>query len=149
MDTYFGMVRASRIGFEMSFTIIPKVDYLRWSFLHFGNDFASQASVEYHPDTNTLKYVDGDEIYQALAVCRLAEFDYSWNTVKVVVDLDTLEYVRLILNEREIDMSGLNFYRWGVPGVANRDSVDIMVMAGDDNCGPIYADRVILTQNEP
>jgi len=72
----------------------------------------------------------------------------GFQTIKLVADLASLTYVRLILNEAEYDLSDYEPYSF-----ANTDAphvrADVVTYGDAGYNGYVYVDDVILTQNEP
>ena len=95
----------SRIGLELSHTTTADVGYHKYVILiNVGANWLS-GQVKYDPTTETLSYLDSAGVFQ--------DFDTDSRTyqqlnyfaqVKLVIDLDTGYYVRLLFGNKEYDM---------------------------------------------
>lgn len=74
--------------------------------------------------------------------------DEAWIPIKLVIDYDTLKYVRVIFGDTEYDLSSEALPTMPIPGVDSiLIGVDVTAKAAASSI--IYVDNVIFTQNEP
>lgn len=139
----------SKIGFEISFTLDADLSHV-YNYLRLYDGVKRYSPwVDYRPDVKQLYYGDKNGDAQLLADnLELAKYSTYYHTWKLVVDLVTKKYVRLILDEKTYDLSSYEIYplanttlpcinalHWVTTGVASNQSV--------------YVDDAIITQNEP
>ena len=76
------------------------------------------------------------------------EGDHMWHNLKLVCDVATKKYVRLILDDTEYDISAINVY-----STSDNSLPNIYCYIGIENEGTgnytVYYDGFILTNNEP
>ncbi len=139
----------SKVGFEISFTIDEDLNHLFHSLMLLDGTNRYIGSIDYRPDVDELYYYDDAGAPQLIASgLNLAASIYHFHTMKLVVDIATMRYVRLILDERTYDLSNYLMqpildatlptmwaYFASFTGVAANQS--------------IYVDDAIVTQNEP
>ncbi len=147
----------SRVGFEVSFTVHDDLSNLIFSQrLYDGND-EHYARVRYLPALDVLEYLDRNAVWQNLvAGLDLYDATYIFHTIKLVIDLDTQEYVRIIVDDVDYDLSVLEpplllpLYRH-TPDVLTTPHWEqiVDVITGVNANVSNYVDDAIVTQNEP
>jgi len=140
----------SRIGVEFSW--LPKI-WLRdielnlwfydsinyWKFL-----------VRWHVDDDTWQYFDDIDGWTALSPPVLhSREDYLFTHTKLVIDLNTKEYVRLIVNNRTWDLTGEEAWSDVAEGEEPRLYFDITLYTRANFNAITYLGSLIITQNEP
>lgn len=141
--------RLGRIGHEASFVFDTHLEYIMWSFEGYSGSHYYNTVIRYYLDGQELRLVDENLAEQTFASgVPLGAEATAFHTVKIVVDLETEQYVRLLLDGTVYDLSDYGFYvvadatapiiegRVGVKGDAGTNSV-------------LLVDDVILTENEP
>jgi len=98
------------------------------------------------------QYYGSDGAYHDLGI--ISRFDighwfYTFNTVKMVFDLATTKYARLLVNSASHNISSLDYNKFGDIGTAPRLTVNIGIHRVGIPDATMYADDVIITQNEP
>jgi len=148
----------SKQGFEFSFAY-SDMEEIQMDMQINKGDYVHFASAKWIRAEKKCQYCDDGEIYRDLSpLVRPKSSSFAgatgravFNTIKLVVDSVTDEYVRLILNDTIYDLSGLRLFNW----VAAGDAIDATWMApmiwftSTVVSQVIYIDDVILTQNEP
>jgi hypothetical protein len=111
--------------------------------------FCHYTSLRYIPNTDKLQYYDSAGQWQDLDDDLPLTEEYPiFHTVKMVVDLSTRKYVRVILNNIEYDMSALSYY--GYPNFESPKCEHyVFIQTGVNDNLSVYIDDVIVTQNEP
>lgn len=105
--------------------------------------------VRWHEDTDEWQYMDGDGNWQALSpTVLLAREIYTFIDTKLVIDLDTKEYVRLICNNVAWDLSGKAAWS-DVSSYAPRVVFMITAYTRANNACTVYLGNLLVTQNEP
>lgn len=140
----------SKIGIEVSFTMTTNLKSLLVAeWLYDGSDFHS-AQVMYFSIDNKLQYLDNRGFFQDLVTdLDLYTAQTTFHTIKLVIDLETHKYVRVIFNETEYDMSALSYAHTPDPATIPNWRQQITITTGVDAAQSVYVDDVILTQNEP
>jgi len=145
----FQPIEVGQVGCELSYQIVDEeVDY--WlSISHYtGTD--EYAYRVWH-DTSASKLYYSDETLgwtEVAAGVHATTSDTGWNTMKLVVDLESEEYVRVLFNDTGEVLDGKTCVHTttgtdpglGVAINAYGDTVSTYVT---------YVDKVIITQNEP
>jgi len=153
--------RFAEISKEVHPLVLSKVG-LEFSWASIYNDQHVQAWIDYYDGTNAHRFmVRYDEALDKLQYWSAApawvdiETDLAllrssttFHTIKLVVDLTTLEYVRVLLNDIEAPLTG-------IAGATIVSAADPLVECIVYNEGEalenhyIWVDNVIITQNEP
>jgi len=149
MSHYWPYPVLSKLGCEISFTSNDNITYIEFRQYIFDGTNRHHAELRYDTANNKLQYLDEDGNYQDLAtgLVLLSGF-YLFNTIKVVIDPATQQYVRVILNDVEYDMSGID-YRLTANAASPYWIQTVKIDEGIAAAYGIYVDDVILTQNEP
>lgn len=149
MTHYFTIPVLNRVGFEFSFIHPLFLGFLRiriylydgTHYHFFGINCAPAFNyVEYWDKTDAWKYVTKDFTFR--------QHDWVFHTIKLVVDLTTGKYVRLIINDTFFDLSKYEYYHVDSP-IAPYAWMEISTAPVGANTLNTYIDDVILTQNEP
>ncbi len=145
---YIGFPVLGAFGLEFSFTLQANINYLRIQ-LEADNTIENKVlSVQYEHDTDELKVFKGGAGYTVLdSDLKLRASDRHFHTLKIVGDLDTQFYKRLILNQTEYDISSWPIWIAATGGIVYL-SAEITVK-GLIATRSIYVDSCIITQNEP
>lgn len=109
-----------------------------------------RAGIRYNHSTSKLQYTNAFPVWHDIPDLDYASVirPYAFDTLKVVVDFTTLKYKRLIINDREVDLSAYSGYTTAVGGTPVLN-VDITLQANATGTAIGYIDGVIITQNEP
>lgn len=147
-DGRMGINLAQRLGFAIAWAETSQFDYLTIEV--WGSDGANSylGRLKWILDTKVLAYMDAAAAYQTIATAPAVIAPYGFNRVKLVVDLDAHEYLRVLWNGVEYDLSGLAMYTWtfSVPGTLG---YKVRVYPGDLALSGVYVDHHIITVNEP
>lgn len=147
----------SRVGFEISFTVHDNLSDLIFSQRLYDGSDEHFARVRYRPATDVLEYLDRNAAWQNLAPSLvLLSATYILHTIKLVIDLNTQEYVRVIVDDVVYDLSALEpplllpLYRH-TPDVLTTPHWEQLVdtITGVNANTSSYIDDAIVTQNEP
>ena len=151
---YFHIPPSKNIGLEVSFTEQATCGafYLHLQFSQTDINRVTRPQIRYYITTETLKYLDSDNVLQTLATDVIIEStseERCFNTMKLIVDLDNKEYKKLLLNENTYDMSGIK-----IRSMAGTSHPVAMLEIGNISdpttaYGIMYVDNIIVTQNEP
>lgn len=139
----------SNIGLEFSFAGIQHMDSLVATLWVLTATDTHRVRIKYERATGRVYYWpdEGDWVYSGIT----AEFVLSrtlFNTFKLVGDFVINEYKRLIVNDQEVDLSGLALRR-SDPTLAPLLAFEIRLYNTATNIAHALFDDVIITQNEP
>lgn len=145
----FPFLQLSSLGVEVSFSIGDNLRLIEYILYVWDGTYLQTYIIEVDSINDRIRYVDSSGNYQVLVSgISLTAAATLFNTGKLVVNIDSIEYVRFLLNNVEHSMEGIaaqadgdNSYPMGNFYMGAR-SVD-----GEN--GLVYVDDVILTQNEP
>jgi len=149
MYRYFKTLGAARIGFEFSFTVSNTKHELDFYVRQFDGH-------EYIMGNIILDYED-KKIYLVPAVgpdivveadFELAAYDHLFHTAKLVIDLKTGKYVRLIVDRTEYDLTAYALYTHE-SDVLPMLQTTLMLVTNEAADSTIYVDNMIITENEP
>lgn len=143
------ILASKRLGLELSFSFLTAQQNLHLSLEYAKEDIEVEGEVKIEALTHQL-YVK--ELGGAwIEVATLEDIDigaFSFHTVKLVVDFNTNKYVRLLFDEFEYDISGIDLFTdeddfgWGF-------DTRIFLANPTATGGLVYLDDWILTQAEP
>ena len=136
-------------GIEASFSLPTAETILEVSQYFYIGTTRTYFAVRYNQPNSTLEYFGSDNDWHVLASSvRPYPRDYCFNTLKLVVDLVTLQYVRCILNSTCYSMADLDA-RTTADLTAPYLQTLILLLNPAAEAKTLYVDDVILTQNEP
>jgi len=144
-----GILPVGRVGIEMSFALPGAVDFLIFSLTYYTMTSRYSAKMYFVYADKELQIDDADAGMVAVGTAYVSEEDlHVFNTIKLVTDLTTGQYVRLLYNQQEIDISA---YGPSVEGYLypNRVSLDVGVYSRNGENDVMYLDDVIFTMAEP
>lgn len=138
-----------RVGFEYSFSLHGAVGKVRLAFAVYTGTHIISGAITWDDANERLEYMDstGAEVTLQDAV-KMYAWNILFNSWKLVMDADAFEYVRLLLNGVEYDMSGIAA-RVTESVLDPHMRVTIQVDGRTAGTSTIYADDSIITQNEP
>lgn len=145
----FPLLRLGKTGIEFFVNLYSKTPgYFRVRFRVY--DRANRADAELRLDTfaKTATIVTAAGNIVAATNCFNSAGERVWTPIKLVVDMDTDLYTRLLIGERDIDLSAHALVAGGV-SAEGMLYVDFMLVGdaiADMDC---YLGNFILTQNEP
>lgn len=139
----------SRLGLEYSLLTTEDKAVLYFILYIYTGTYQHSAGIRYNLETHTWQYRNSSGIWTTLpSTARLTQSIYLFHTVKLVIDPDTLKYVRFIADNVAYDMSALS-YRHVTDPSDPLIYIDLAFYPTEDVSKTIYYDDVILTQNEP
>lgn len=146
---YMPIPIVSKIGLEFSFSLSTTNTIVECSLYYYDGTTRAYYAIRYNQADETLEYYGTDSAWHVF-VSDIAPYprEYSFNTLKLVVDLNAVEFVRAILNEKEHSMADL------VPWNETFDftpylQMQIKLENPAAAAKVVYIDDVIITQNEP
>ena len=149
IDHYRPLPVTTRVGFEFSFALPSGAEYVYWACRFYTGAQQVFGYLRYIPNDNKIQYQNQAGTWvDVITSHKLSEATYLFNTVKVVVDYNTQEYIRILANARMASLAGLSLRT--LSSAAGPYAVfEIMVQSFAGTNKIIYVDDVIITQNEP
>lgn len=144
-----GVLPVGRVGIEFSFAVPGTVN---WVFLNMSLDNGVayyRSKFLWEQATDDLQINVAGLGMTSVGTAKIVEQHKGrYNTVKMVVDLTTDEYVRLLFNQQEIDISDRAIHP-GDPGLRPRITIEAGVYGTGGVDEIVYVDDIILTFAEP
>ncbi|KKL00879.1 hypothetical protein LCGC14_2628140 [marine sediment metagenome] len=146
---YFPLVRLGKIGFEFfTFLSVFTPSHLRLLVILYDGTNASQTELRLDNQARTATIVTpAGNIVVATFAFPLIAFN-AFIPIKLVIDMDTDRYVRLLIGPVEIDLSAHALIVVG-PTTQRLLEVHLELVGSAAAIGFSYIDNFILTQNEP
>jgi len=146
---YLGVPVSGKLGAEFSFTVDADTKDITIDFRWLDESKFYRALIKYITATDKFTYENSlGATVDLLTSITLRESTKTFHTLKVVIDTDSLEYVRFIIDNQTKDMSGLGLY-------PDDDLTAASIYLGINHTSAhadvksIYVDNIIITQNEP
>lgn len=144
-----GTLPIGRVGMEFSFALPGACQWV------FGSLFVDDGTALYECkfrwlDSDNGLYINDSDLGMTLVGTDplVGLNKQRYNTIKVVIDLPNEEWVRLLFNQQEIDISA-HPMEGIAPGAAPRISMEVGVYGTGAAGQDVYIDDVILTFGEP
>lgn len=138
-----------KLGVECSFCFDSHLDTLKFALEVYDGSTFYQAVLKYDYTNLKLQYLDADNDYQDLATSlNLYQILQPFNTWKLVCDVESGEYMRVILNETEYDCSGIEI-KSAASGAVPHLALWVVNNSTAGWNAEVHVDDVIVTQNEP
>jgi len=140
---------ATRLGLEFSIAMQYTDDQWELILYIIKDSKRYKAEIGYHHPSNVLYYIDesNNPVELENAYLIFAWFK-NFYTYKMVVDIETMQYVRVLAYGKLWDLEGKNLYYDDVE-MNNHLEIAIKYTALTVNTKTCFVDDVILTQNEP
>lgn len=137
------------IGLEVSFVPVPEMKYLFLRGLFFDGDNVLRFRVRYNHENGELRVYTDEDTYAWVATPGIQREGYGcFVTMKLVGNIVTKKYTRIIFNGEEYDASTFPIYE--EPDDESRSmAVLLRAVASDAGSAEVVVDNVIVTQNEP
>lgn len=139
----------SRTGFELSFALLPNVAYIELWAHHMEGTFTHTPRIRYQLLEESLQLLDHTATWVTVKPhIPLLPASHCFHTLKLVYDIISCRYARILLNNLAIDVSQHTPRRVPDP-TTPRLSIHTRIRAAADGGATAYIDDFILTQNEP
>jgi len=149
LDRRFPLIRLGKAGAEFWVQGFTKtIGYFAATFYIYDGTTPNYAELLYDTNAGTISIVHAAGTTVIAANVYMYNLQYYFLPIKLVVDMDSNMYSRLIVGEREFDLSAYQL-------VALPASTDRYILVGFTVRGSaaddmwMYLDNFILTQNEP
>ena len=97
---------SSRLGLEISFTTDTSLSYIQFGLAYSTGTSYREASIRYIPgEPGSLQYKDETGIWTEFATTTLPDVQSLFHTIKIVADLSSHKYTRVLLDNTEYDLS--------------------------------------------
>lgn len=140
---------SKRLGYEFSFSrLSANLDLLLEIYYYTGARYLF-AAAKFNNNNHKLYIYDKNVGYKEVATLGfLPDRSFLFSTIKLVIDFDTLKYVRVLFNINQYDISSIPLYTSG-SGVAPSIIAHITLNNKNADGGDVWIDNYIVTQNEP
>lgn len=155
-DTYTRIYRgetilaSSRLGAEISFAYNNPYFRIDVSQVSYRSGLFYMACLRFDTSTGKVQYLNSGGDYTDLETLTVLSSFFSWHTMKIVADFDTMKNIRALINEHEYDLSDYALYSFDVwaDGCNVESSIEVRrVAAGSET--EFYLDDFISTHSEP
>jgi hypothetical protein len=138
-----------QLGFEVTFTYPVDVKQFRLAVQTTTLDYAFIAHAQIVNATNVLQIRNSAGGYTTVANDIIPYATYNnFHTLKLVIDLETGYYMRLIYDDVQYDVSA-EALQTGAGSTSPYISIGLSTIAAGTGAFDLYIDNFILTQNEP
>lgn len=141
---------SKRLGYEISFSKIPiRLDFYMFTYFHTGLK-TYYAGVKLDTWLKKLYLYVPPGVYKEVADSgHLSEANFLFHTWKLVIDFNTLKYVRLLFNHYEHPVPTIALKVVDDVEVTPRIHTELQLLNQDAIGGDVWLDNFIITQNEP
>lgn len=145
----FPLPKRERIGIETSLTLENQADNFRIGIdLYDGTDH-SLAMLQFRTGWQRIEYWSAARTWVNTGLVWCSDYDpFLFNTIKLVLNYKTNEYVRIMYDYQEIDMTGIPLEVGGGPVIPHME-LRYDAVGDTSNNRTAYVDDVILTTMEP
>ena len=146
----YSIGRTKRLGIEVSISTLGTYSIFLLTLLYTTATTKQTAKLKLDNELYELYIMTGNEIYTKIdTLYEIFATEHWFNTMKVVADFESSEYVRLMFDNNEYDISALSPYLvspwFGAPYI----QLELKILNKEDLEGVCYIDDVVLTQAEP
>jgi len=146
---YYQVIGTKRLGVEISFCKLIAGSSLVLNLWYYSGSKRYKAAAKVDASTDKVYILASDLSWLEVAdVNRILDEYFAFQTIKMVVDFDTLKYVRLLYINQEFDISTTNLNSFAA-GVVPSFFVQIENEALSAAGGGTWIDDFIFTQAEP
>lgn len=139
-----------RMGLEFSLAMPGSWDYVQATFYMYTGTQVLYGVVRWHNTGYILQVYDKIDGYTNVGVGKvLGSGAQIFNTIKFVANTDTLDYVRLMFNNQEIDVSAYEIFSGADLLSSPHVKVVITLYSRDGFNDTMHLDNVIVTVAEP
>jgi hypothetical protein len=148
LSKYYSLPMERQMGAEVMFHIYAGDPQVLMTLSGYTGTHLNRAEVYYDDELGKLYYRDAADNWQELTVVD----GYSptleqWIPMKLVVDWDLGEYLRIFFGGTIYDMTGIPYFRLA-SATLQRVITQLQIATTDDEVATVYFDNFIFTQNE-
>lgn len=141
-------LKALPMGFEVSFSEDTGLSTLVLTLLYQKDGISQSGIIKYNFATHDLSYQDSLGNFIVLDNVKSLTYDtHSFNTLKFVIDPNIIQYVRVLFNNREYDLSGIDMFHTAVV-LSDRIIMSVAVNGDGVNSRSLWVDNLIVTIGE-
>lgn len=141
--------RVNKWGVAVHFAVTSNFDYISLSVGKYDGINRVQGRVRISDTDNTMVYRDSDGDNQLIATLSdLTETYGTYHWLKLVMDMSTKEYVRVMFDDTEYDLGGISLYESASGEVAQfRPYISLFGLSDENDV--MCVDAVVITIDEP
>ncbi len=144
----FSALNLGRCGVETVYQFSTDASYFQVTLTETNNFLYIPPAIRHNFSSRVLQYLGSDILYHTFATLPAADpGPTQWLQLKLVVDFDTRKYIRVLFEETEYDLNGID-----LPSLATTDAnfhSVILTLKALANLGEtVHVAHVILTGNE-
>lgn len=146
---YITSHKLGRIGAEFSFTVDPDTLYVQVYLDYHDGTNLHRAAARYSKTNAKWQYLNSSNNWTDFLTSKdLENVHHTFHTMKIVADMATEKFVRILTNEDSTDLSTIDL-RKQLSSVLPCIQITITHVSSHASVKSIYIDDVIVTQNEP
>ena len=138
----------SRVGFEASYSHVNVNFSIIHQMVFYDGQFEHIAAIRFDDTTGMFQYRDSTGAWVEFCADPILWSVPRFMTLKLVIDLNSFKYVRVIIGNVEYDLSNID-YRHPASAALAQWQQNITLYTAVNANRIIHVDDVILTQNEP
>lgn len=137
-----------KVGLEALISLGADPDAVLLKILYFDGTTQQRGEVSYDPATGDWTVRTGITTWETvLESFKIQQDATAWNPIKLVIDVESGEYVRLQVARQIVDISEHDLYSLGSDNLGQMVG-RVMVSGAAATHAAIWVDAVIITQNE-
>ena len=142
------LLSMSKIGLECRWKQFANINTLTIYIDYYDGTNLNAGFLRYRPTLETLTIRNSDNVFETVASGVTAPPDAElWDFMKVVIDTNTLKYVRGMYNNNRVDLSSYDLYQLADAGAKRMVGVGLVESVSGQN-GKAIIDNIIVTRNE-
>lgn len=148
IERSFSASSIGQIGVEMSSRIDANTKYMIMDLHYDDGTNVYLGVVRYNHSALKMEWLHGGAWEDLIPSYRWATAEYCFHTMKLVINIDTKEYVRFLVGNTEVNMAGRPLRTMAI---GDYEAYTIQITHESDNAAAksAWVDDIILTQNEP
>lgn len=139
---------SDRVGFQVAYSLIGSPETITIQLKRWAGGKTYFADLRQNRDDYDLEYRNSAGSFIRLRNCFAPGEDEAFSYFKVVCDLNTLKYTRVLYSGYEDDLTVQDLYQSGT-GYLDAFYYTVTVVSRSGQNDGIYLDHVLLTVNEP
>ena len=145
---YFTHTNIEKIGVEYGVAFIDAFSYIDFSIVRYTGSIAYTARIKLDYADDKIQYYDSAGAWQDIDVLDpFLSGDKAFNLVKLVVDFDAVEYVRLMYNNHIYSLAGIAFQS-AASASDQQTFIDFTVFGTGAAAQEVQVSHVIITAGE-
>lgn len=149
IDNAFAILNPSRLGFEITFSLNNADIIFQQSVRPYVSGYRYYPYIRYDMSTEKLQLLGDDNLWKDIFTIDLNKTSHNEHTIKSVIDLNNETYVRLLIDDYEIDVSSYGLYKLTTTQPTGIYVEYWVTGITATSYNSVFADDFIITQNEP